>query len=192
MSEIYIHPTSIIDEGAVIGEGTKVWHWTHLTENAKIGKSCVLGQNVYVGNATIGDYVKIQNNVSIYDNVILHDYVFCGPSVVFTNVINPRSEVSRKGEYKNTIVMKGATLGANATIICGVIIGEYAFIGAGSVINKNVPNYALIVGVPGRQIGWISAFGCKLDLPVNGNAQAKCEGTSIIYELTDNEVRPLN
>lgn len=157
------HGTAIIDEGAQLGEGTRVWHWVHVCGGARIGERCSLGQNVFVGNqVTIGNNVKIQNNVSIYDNVTLEDDVFCGPSMVFTNVYNPRSAVSRKDEYRDTVVKRGATLGANCTIVCGVTIGEYAFVGAGAVVNQDVPAYALMVGVPARQIGWMSRFGERL------------------------------
>ncbi len=171
-----IHPTAVIDEGAEIGVNTSIWHWVHISSGAKIGERCSFGQNVFVGNkVVIGNNVKIQNNVSIYDNICLEDDVFCGPSMVFTNVYNPRSAVSRKSEYRDTVVKKGATLGANCTIVCGVTIGNYAFIGAGSVVNRDVPNYALMVGVPARQIGWMSQYGEKLDLPLHGNAETFCE-----------------
>lgn len=161
------HPTAIIDEGAQIGDGTRIWHWVHISAGAKIGERCSLGQNVYVGNKVIiGDNVKIQNNVSVYDNVTLEDDVFCGPSMVFTNVYNPRSAISRKNEYRDTVVKKGATLGANCTIVCGVTIGRYAFIGAGSVVNRDVPDHALIVGVPGKQIGWMNELGERLEMPL--------------------------
>lgn len=177
------HDTAIIDEGAEIGENTRIWHWVHVSGAAKIGKSCSLGQNVYIGKVHIGDNVKIQNNVSVYDNVILEDDVFCGPSMVFTNVYNPRSAISRKAEYKNTLVKKGATLGANCTIVCGVIIGEYAFIGAGAVVNKDVPPYALMVGVPAKQIGWMSRYGEQLEfLPQNNEISiAVCKRTNEKY-----------
>jgi len=182
-----IHVTAIVDEGATIGKDTKIWHWVHVSSGARIGDHCSLGQNVFIGNeVVIGNNVKIQNNVSIYDNVILEDDVFCGPSMVFTNVYNPRSAVSRKNEYRNTLVKKGATLGANCTIVCGVTIGEHAFIGAGSVVNRDVPNYALMVGVPARQIGWMSQFGEKLDLPLQGNAETVCEKTHLRYILKEN------
>lgn len=158
-----IHPTAIIDEGCQLGKNTNVWHWAHICGGARIGDNCSLGQNVFVANhVVIGRNVKIQNNVSVYDNVTLEDDVFCGPSMVFTNVYNPRSHVSRKHEYRNTLVKKGATIGANATIVCGVTIGDYAFIGAGTVINKDVPAFALMVGNPGRQIGWMSKEGERL------------------------------
>ncbi len=180
------HPTAIIDDGAQIGDGSRIWHWVHVSSKAKIGERCSLGQNVYVGNKVIiGNNVKIQNNVSVYDNVILEDDVFCGPSMVFTNVYNPRSAVSRKDEYRDTIVKKGATLGANCTIVCGATIGRYAFIGAGSVVNRDVPAYALIVGVPGKHIGWMSEYGERLDLPLIGNTEITCPHTGVRYRLQD-------
>ena len=152
-----IHPSAIVDTGAQIGEGTRVWHWVHVCGGARIGKNCSLGQNVFVANrVVIGDNVKIQNNVSVYDEVTLEDGVFCGPSMVFTNVYNPRSEIARKDEYRKTLVKRGATLGANCTVVCGVTIGEYAFIGAGAVVNRDVPDFALMLGVPARQAGWMS------------------------------------
>ena len=179
------HVTAIIDEGAEIGEGTHIWHWAHISGQAKIGKDCRFGQNVYVGNkVTIGNNVKVQNNVSVYDNVILEDDVFCGPSMVFTNVYNPRSSISRKDEYRNTIVKQGATLGANCTIVCGVTIGQYAFIGAGAVVNRDVPDFALMVGVPARQIGWISRFGEQLRFIDN---QAICDQTQEKYMLKEKQ-----
>src|SRR5512138_1383128 len=169
-----VHPTAIVDEGASIGNGTRVWHWVHVCGGAVIGERCSLGQNVFVGNRVrIGDNVKIQNNVSVYDNVTLEDDVFCGPSMVFTNVYNPRSAVSRKDEYRDTTVRRGATLGANCTIVCGIEIGEHAFIGAGSVVNRDVPGFALMVGVPARHIGWMSRFGERLELPLRGNGRAR-------------------
>ncbi len=181
---VMIHPTAIVDEGAQIGEGSRVWHWVHVCGGAKIGKSVSLGQNVFVGNRVfIGDCCKIQNNVSVYDNVTLEEGVFCGPSMVFTNVYNPRSLIERKSEYRDTLVKRGATLGANCTIVCGVTIGEYAFIGAGSVVNKNVPAYALMVGVPARQIGWMSEYGEQILLPVKGQGQYQCPRTGQRYEL---------
>lgn len=185
---IQIHPTAIIDEGAVIGKNTAVWHWAHICAGAKIGTHCTLGQNVFIGNkVTIGNNVKIQNNVSVYDNVTLEDDVFCGPSMVFTNVYNPRAAINRKNEYRNTLVKKGATLGANCTIVCGVTIGHYAFIGAGTVVNRHVPNYALMVGVPARQVGWMSQYGEKLDLPLMGNAETICANTNLRYFLKDGQ-----
>lgn len=181
---VTIHPTAIVDEGAQIGEGSRVWHWVHVCGGAKIGKSVSLGQNVFVGNKVIvGDRCKIQNNVSVYDNVTLEEGVFCGPSMVFTNVYNPRSLIERKSEYRDTLVKKGATLGANCTIVCGVTIGEYAFIGAGSVVNKSVPPYALMVGVPARQIGWMSEFGEQMPLPLKGQGQYQCPHSGLRYEL---------
>lgn len=179
-----VHPTAIIDDGAEIGDGSRIWHWTHICGEAKIGANVSLGQNVFVGNkVTIGDRCKIQNNVSVYDNVILEDGVFCGPSMVFTNVYNPRALVERKSEYRETRVRRGASLGANCTIVCGVTIGEYALIGAGAVVNHDVPDYALMVGVPARQIGWMSQFGERLDLPLSGDVTATCRHTGQRYEL---------
>ncbi len=179
-----IHETAIIDDGATIGADTRIWHWVHICQGATIGSHCSLGQNVFVGNrVTIGNRVKIQNNVSVYDDVMIEDDVFCGPSMVFTNVYNPRSFIERKNEYKTTRVKKGATIGANATIICGVTIGEYAFIGAGAVVNKDVKPFALIVGTPGKQIGWMSQYGEKLDLPLSGDATTICPHTNQVYTL---------
>jgi UDP-2-acetamido-3-amino-2,3-dideoxy-glucuronate N-acetyltransferase len=181
-----VHPSAIVDDGAQIGAGSRVWHWTHVCGGARIGERCSLGQNVFVGNrVTIGNNVKVQNNVSIYDNVTLEDDVFCGPSMVFTNVYNPRSAVSRKDEYRDTVVRRGATLGANCTIVCGVTIGEFAFVGAGAVINDDVPPYALMVGVPARQIGWMSRFGERLALPLTGDGEAVCPHTGDRYRLRD-------
>ena len=189
-----IHPTAIVDEGAQIGAGSRVWHWVHVCGGAKIGKGVSLGQNVFVGNkVVIGDKCKVQNNVSVYDNVTLEEGVFCGPSMVFTNVYNPRSLIERKDEYRNTLVKKGATLGANSTIVCGVTIGEYSLVGAGAVINKDVKPYALMVGVPAKQVGWMSAYGEKLDLPVTAlvtdiksegqGTECVCPHTGDIYTL---------
>ena len=187
-----IHATAIVDEGALIGEGTRIWHWTHVCGGAQIGQGCSLGQNVFVGNTVIiGKNCKIQNNVSIYDNVTLEDDVFCGPSMVFTNVYNPRSHVPRKDEYRDTRVKRGATLGANCTIVCGVTIGEYAFIGAGAVINRDVPAYAIMVGVPAKQIGWMSRHGERLELPSQGVAEAKCPATGVTYHLNGNTLEYL-
>ena len=184
-----VHETAVIDNGAQIDEGTRIWHWAHVCAKAVVGKNCSLGQNVYVGNKTvIGNNVKIQNNVSIYDGVTLEDNVFCGPSMVFTNVYNPRSEVTRKDEYRDTLVKKGATLGANCTIVCGVTIGKYAFVGAGAVINRNVPAYALMLGVPANQVGWMSEYGEQLDLPLCGQGEAKCKHTGRIYHLHNNKL----
>jgi len=184
-----VHPSAVIDNGAQIGEGGRIWHFVHICSGAKIGKGVSLGQNVFVGNRVIiGNNCKVQNNVSIYDNVILEEGVFCGPSMVFTNVYNPRSLIERKDEYRDTLVKKGATLGANCTIICGITIGAYAFVGAGAVVKKDVPPYALMVGVPARQIGWISQYGEKLDLPLKGNAQAICKHTGQKYQLKDSQI----
>lgn len=180
-----VHETAIIDPGARIGKGSRIWHWVHVCGGAVIGEGCALGQNVFVGNrVVIGNNVRIQNNVSVYDNVTLEDDVFCGPSMVFTNVYNPRSAVTRKDEYKDTVVSKGATLGANCTIVCGVTIGKHAFVGAGAVINSDVPDFALMVGVPARQIGWMSRFGERLDLPLKGDGnEAVCTHTGDRYRL---------
>jgi UDP-2-acetamido-3-amino-2,3-dideoxy-glucuronate N-acetyltransferase len=181
---ITIHPSAIVDEGAQIGEGSRVWHWAHICSGAKIGRNCSFGQNVFVGNrVVIGNNCKIQNNVSVYDNVTLEDNVFCGPSMVFTNVYNPRSAVSRRDEFYNTLVKQGVTLGANCTVVCGTTLGEYAFIAAGAVINRNVKPYALMAGVPARQIGWMSQHGERLELPLTGDGQAVCPTTSLRYSL---------
>ncbi|MBU0744083.1 MAG: N-acetyltransferase [Gammaproteobacteria bacterium] len=183
------HETAIIDPGAEIGDDSRVWHWAHVCAGAKIGSRCSLGQNVFVGNkVVIGNNVKIQNNVSVYDNVTLDDDVFCGPSMVFTNVYNPRSAVSRKDQYRNTLVKQGATLGANCTIVCGVTVGQYAFIGAGAVVNRDVPDYALMAGVPAKQIGWMSEYGEQLKLPIQGDGiEASCFTTGIKYKLVANK-----
>ena len=179
-----VHPSAIIDEGAHIGAGSRIWHFVHVCAGAHIGEHCSLGQNVFVGNRVrIGNHCKIQNNVSVYDNVTLEAGVFCGPSMVFTNVYNPRSLIERKSEYRDTLVKTGATLGANCTIVCGVTIGRFAFIGAGAVVNKDVPDYALMVGVPARQIGWMSEYGEQLDLPLSGNGQTVCPHTGAVYVL---------
>jgi UDP-2-acetamido-3-amino-2,3-dideoxy-glucuronate N-acetyltransferase len=190
--EYIIHDTAIVDKGASIGLGTKIWHWSHICSGAVIGKKCSLGQNVFVGNKVIiGNNVKIQNNVSVYDNVTLKDDVFCGPSMVFTNVYNPRSSVPRKNEYKDTLVYEGATLGANCTIVCGVEIGQYAFVGAGSVVTKNIRDYALVIGVPAKQIGWISEHGERLQLPIESNDKTlttRCFKTGSLYSLKGKSV----
>ena len=178
------HDTAIIDDGARLGPGTRVWHFSHVCAGARIGAGCSLGQNVFVGNdVVIGSGVKIQNNVSVYDAVTLEDDVFCGPSVVFTNVYNPRAAVPRKSEYLRTVVKRGATLGANCTIVCGTTVGEHAFIGAGSVVNRDVPAFALMVGVPARRIGWMSRHGERLGLPVRGEGEASCPATGERYRL---------
>jgi UDP-2-acetamido-3-amino-2,3-dideoxy-glucuronate N-acetyltransferase len=182
---VTIHPSAIVDEGAVIGEGSRVWHWVHICAGARIGRDCSFGQNVFVGNrVVIGNNCKIQNNVSVYDNVTLEDDVFCGPSMVFTNVYNPRAALSRKDEYRNTLVKRGVTLGANCTIVCGSTIGQFAFIGAGSVVNKDVKPYALMVGVPARQIGWMSEHGEQIPLPLLGEGRYTCPHTGQAYVLT--------
>ena len=189
----YQHETAIVDEGAQIGEDSRVWHWVHVCSGAKIGRGVSLGQNVFIGNkVTIGDHCKIQNNVSVYDNVHLEEGVFCGPSMVFTNVHNPRSLIERKDEYRDTLVKKGATLGANCTIVCGTTIGEFAFVGAGAVITKDVKPYALMVGVPAKQIGWMSEYGEQLDLPVTGDADTTCPHTGDKYQLSDGVVRKVD
>ncbi|RBO85746.1 UDP-2-acetamido-3-amino-2,3-dideoxy-D-glucuronate N-acetyltransferase [Marinomonas aquiplantarum] len=181
----YQHESAIVDDGAQIGPDSRVWHFVHVCGGAQIGKGVSLGQNVFVGNkVTIGDHCKIQNNVSVYDNVHLEEGVFCGPSMVFTNVYNPRSLIERKDQYLDTLIKKGATLGANCTVVCGVTIGEFAFVGAGAVINKDVPAYALMVGVPAKQIGWMSEYGEQLDLPLEGNGEVVCSHTGERYQLT--------
>jgi UDP-2-acetamido-3-amino-2,3-dideoxy-glucuronate N-acetyltransferase len=181
---IDIHPSAIIDEGAQIGNGSRVWHFSHVCSGALIGEKCSLGQNVFVGNdVVIGNNVKIQNNVSVYDAVTIEDDVFCGPSMVFTNVYNPRSAVIRKDEFRKTLIKRGATLGANSTIVCGITVGEYAFVGAGALINKNVPDYALMAGVPAKQVGWMSRFGERLNLPLKGDAEGICPHTGDQYHI---------
>ena len=193
MNNYYQHSSAIIDDGATIGDDTRVWHFVHICAEAVIGERCSLGQNVFIGNkVVIGNDCKIQNNVSVYDNVTLEDGVFCGPSMVFTNVYNPRSFVDRKSEYMPTLIKTGATLGANCTIVCGNTIGKFAFVGAGSVINRNVPDYALMVGVPARQIGWMSEYGERLDLPLTGNGYTHCEHTGAKYTLTNGIVTKSN
>jgi UDP-2-acetamido-3-amino-2,3-dideoxy-glucuronate N-acetyltransferase len=186
---VQIHPTAIVDEGATIGAGTRIWHWVHVCGGARIGERCSLGQNVYVGNdVTVGNNVRVQNNVSIYDAVTLEDDVFCGPSLVFTNVYNPRAAIARKDEYRRTLVRRGATLGANATIVCGTTIGEFAFVAAGAVVNRDVKPFALVAGVPARQIGWMSRFGERLDLPLRGTGQAACPHTGDRYVLNGEDL----
>jgi len=180
----FVHPTSVIDEDCEIGEGVKIWHFSHLMKGCKIGNHCSIGQNVFIAsNVVLGSNVKVQNNVSIYEGVICEDDVFLGPSMVFTNVINPRSAVSRKNEYKQTFVRKGATIGANATIVCGNEIGAYAFIGAGAVVTRPVPAYALIVGNPGKQKGWMSEQGFPLQFDENG--KAICKGNGEVYSFKE-------
>ncbi|GMV75400.1 MAG: acetylglucosamine-1-phosphate uridylyltransferase [Rubrivivax sp.] len=179
-----IHPSAIVDAGAQLGSGTHVWHFAHVCAGARIGRECSLGQGVFVGNdVVIGDRVKIQNQVSVYDAVTLEDEVFCGPSMVFTNVHNPRAAVPRKHEYRRTLVRRGATLGANCTVVCGTTIGEYAFVGAGAVVSRDVPAFALVVGVPARRIGWMSRHGQRLALPASGQGQARCPATGERYRL---------
>lgn len=186
MSNYTKHESAIVDEGARIGTGTRIWHWVHVCGGAEIGENCSLGQNVFVdNNVRIGDNVKVQNNVSVYDGVTLEDDVFCGPSMVFTNVYNPRSAIPRKDQLRQTYVRLGATLGANCTIICGTTIGEFAFIAAGAVINKDVPHYALMVGVPARQIGWMSRHGEQIPLPLSGQGEYTCNHTGEHYVLSN-------
>lgn len=187
MNDYFAHKTAILDEGCRIGEGTRIWHFTHIMSETIIGKNCVLGQNVMVANrVTIGDNVKIQNNVSVYEGVICEDDVFLGPSMVFTNVINPRAFIERKHEFRPTLVKKGATIGANATIVCGHTIGRYALIGAGAVVTHDVPDYALITGTPGRQAGWVSEYGCRLVF--NEEGIAVCPESGQRYQLSENQV----
>lgn len=186
---VRVHPTAIVDEGAQIGDDTRIWHWVHVCAGARIGAQCSLGQNVFIGNrVVIGDNVKIQNNVSVYDEVELEDDVFCGPSAVFTNVVNPRSHVSRKSEYRSTLVKRGASLGANCTIVCGVTVGEFSFVGAGAVVTSDIPPYALVVGVPARRIGWVSKYGEQLTLPLEGDGEAICPGDGTCYRLDGDRV----
>jgi UDP-2-acetamido-3-amino-2,3-dideoxy-glucuronate N-acetyltransferase len=181
-----VHPSAILDAGAVLGDGCRVWHFAHISAGARIGTGCSFGQNVYVGNdVRIGNNVKIQNNVSVYDSVELEDDVFCGPSMVFTNVYNPRAAVERKKEYRPTRVRRGATLGANCTIVCGTTIGAYAFVGAGALVNRDVPDFALVLGIPARRVGWMSRFGERLDLPAAGTGIAECPHTGDRYLLRD-------
>tara|TARA_R110002073_G_scaffold164802_3_gene321205 strand:+ start:60 stop:638 length:579 start_codon:yes stop_codon:yes gene_type:complete len=187
--DYFKHETAIIDDGAEIGAGSRVWHFVHVSAGAVIGDNVSLGQGVYIGNrVTIGHRCKIQNNVSVYDNVYLSDDVFCGPSVVFTNVYNPRSQVERKDEYRDTHIEQGASLGANCTIVCGVTIGSYAFVGAGTVVTTDVKPFALVVGVPARQISWMSKFGERLDLPLEGTGECQCPNTGDVYKLVDSNV----
>lgn len=180
------HETAIIDPGAQIGEGSRIWHWVHICGGAKIGERCVFGQNVFIGNrVVIGANVKVQNNVSIYDDVILEEDVFCGPSMVFTNVVNPRSQFVRKDEYLKTVVKRGATIGANATIVCGVVLGEYSFVAAGAVVTKDLKPFSLVAGVAAKQIGWMSRFGERIPLPLEGEGTWVCPQTKDIYYLRD-------
>lgn len=187
---IDIHPSAIIDDGAQIGPGSRIWHFCHVCSGAVLGANVSVGQNVFVGNgAVIGNNVKIQNNVSIYDAVTIEDDVFCGPSMVFTNVYNPRATISRKAQYRPTVVKRGATLGANCTIVCGTTIGSFAFIAAGAVINRDVKPFALMAGVPAKQIGWMSEFGERIPLPLYGNDQFICPHTGACYQLVDSNLK---
>jgi UDP-2-acetamido-3-amino-2,3-dideoxy-glucuronate N-acetyltransferase len=181
---VTVHPSAIVDDGAVLGDGCRVWHFVHISAGARIGKDCSFGQNVYVGNdVRIGDNVKVQNNVSIYDAVELEDDVFCGPSMVFTNVYNPRAAIARRSEYRRTRVRRGATLGANCTIVCGTTIGAYGFVGAGAVVNRDVADFALVLGVPARRVGWMSRYGERLALPASGSGEAECPHEGERYAL---------
>ena len=186
---VTIHPSAIVDAGARLGDGCRVWHFAHISAGARIGRDCTFGQGVYVGNdVSIGDNVKVQNNVSVYDAVTLEADVFCGPSMVFINVVNPRSAVPRKDQYRRTLVKRGATLGANCTVVCGTTIGEHAFVGAGAVVNRDVPDFALMVGVPARRIGWMSRHGERLELPASGAGEASCPATGERYRLSGERV----
>ena len=190
MTSYFVHDTALVDPGAEIGDSTKIWHWSHVSSGAKIGKKCILGQNTFVGNnAVIGNCVKVQNNVSVYDGVVLSDNVFCGPSVVFTNVINPRSFIERKNEFKKTFVKENASIGANSTIVCGVTVGFGSFIGAGSVVTKDVKDFALVVGNPAVQKGWMTLEGHKIDLPLTGTSMKWiCSVTNDIYLLNNDQI----
>jgi len=180
----FVHPTAVVDPGAEVGDGSRVWHWVHICATARIGRKCSIGQGVFVGQrVTVGDGCKVQNNVSLYEGVVLEDEVFCGPSMVFTNVLNPRAFIERKHEFRETRVQRGATLGANCTVICGVTIGAYALIGAGAVVTHDVPDYALVVGVPARRVGWVSRAGRRLELPESGSGTAACPEAGEKYSL---------
>jgi UDP-2-acetamido-3-amino-2,3-dideoxy-glucuronate N-acetyltransferase len=189
VSEVFIHDSAVVDDGATIGAGSRVWHFVHVCGGARIGTGVSLGQGVFVGNrVTIGDRCKVQNNVSVYDNVTLEEGVFCGPSMVFTNVYNPRALIERKDEYRETLVRRGATLGANCTVVCGVTIGRFAFVAAGAVVIADVPDYALMAGVPARRVGWMSEYGERLDLPRSGEGDATCPHTGVRYRLSGESV----
>ena len=191
--DYFVHESAYVDVPCAIGKGTQIWHFSHIMKNCQIGEDCRIGQNVVVApGVKVGNGVKIQNNVSVYEGVELEDYVFCGPSMVFTNVYNPRSLIERKNEYRDTLVKKGATLGANCTIVCGSTVGSYAFIGAGAVVNKDVPDYALMVGVPAKQIGWMSEYGEQLDLPLTGEASTTCSHSGATYQLTGQKLTKLD
>lgn len=186
-TNIFIHETSIIDENVKIGNNTKIWHWSHVSEGAEIGENCTIGQNVFIGkNVKIGNNCKIQNNVSVFQNVVLEDDVFCGPSMVFTNVLNPRAAIERKDAFRDTIVKRGVSIGANATIICGNTLGAYSMIGAGAVVSKSTKDFSLLIGIPAKQIGWISAYGERLDLPLSGNGEYICSNQNVKYILKKN------
>lgn len=186
-----VHESSYVDDGVEIGGGTQIWHFCHVMTGSRIGRDCRIGQNVVIGPRTIlGDNVKVQNNVSVYEGVTLEDDVFCGPSMVFTNVVNPRAHVPRRDEFRPTLVRRGATLGANCTIVCGTTIGRFAFVAAGAVVTRDVKPYALVAGVPARQIGWMSEHGERLDLPVEGSGVSAVDSTGRRYELVDSEIRP--
>lgn len=186
-TNIFIHETSIIDENVKIGNNTKIWHWSHVSEGAEIGENCTIGQNVFIGkNVKIGNNCKIQNNVSVFQNVVLEDDVFCGPSMVFTNVLNPRAAIERKDAFRDTIVKRGVSIGANATIICGNTLGAYSMIGAGAVVSKSTKDFSLLIGIPAKQIGWISAYGERLDLPLSGNGEYICSNQNVKYILEEN------
>ncbi len=190
-TDYFVHPSSYIDEGCTIGAGTKIWHFCHVMTGSRIGSNCNLGQNVVVSpNVVLGNNVKVQNNVSIYEGVICEDHVFLGPSMVFTNVINPRSAINRKSEFKPTLVKKGATIGANATIVCGNTIGQFALVGAGAVITRNVPDYALVAGNPAKQLGWVSAYGHRLNFDDNRNA--RCPESGELYEIDNDTVKKIS
>ena len=189
MDEYFSHPSAVIDDRVTIGHGTKIWHFCHVSSDAVIGNHCVLGQNVYIGpGVRIGDRVKIQNNVSVFEGVELEDEVFCGPSMVFTNVINPRAGIEKKSEFRKTLVKRGASLGANCTIVCGATIGEFAFVGAAAVVTADVAAHALMVGIPARQAGWMSAAGERLEIPLSGSGEAHCPETGELYLLRNGQI----